>query len=309
MAASEKTLNAKNLATLGAERLAELLMDLATGDAAAKRRLRLELASRSGGSDAALEIRKRLGAIAKAKTYLDWRKIKSFAVDLEVQRAAIVAHVAPTQPGEAFELMWRLLAMAPTIYLRSNDSNGVIQVIMRQALADLGVLAEPAGWSPSLLADRVYEGVNGNEYGQYHGLIAMMAMPLGREGLDILKAKFAELAATLPSTSNPNERRINEYGSRKNDYAALERAKDVRNALTEIADAMGDVDGYAAYFSARMDARAAHRQGLGSRFRSLGGHGESRHLAPRVPRTPGSPATALCRRLLSAYPEGMGHRL
>jgi len=47
--ASDKTLNAKNLAALGAERLAELLLELAQGDAASKRHLRLELATRSGG--------------------------------------------------------------------------------------------------------------------------------------------------------------------------------------------------------------------------------------------------------------------
>jgi hypothetical protein len=41
---SEKTLNAKNLAALGAKRLADLLLEVTAGDAAAKRRLRLELA-------------------------------------------------------------------------------------------------------------------------------------------------------------------------------------------------------------------------------------------------------------------------
>jgi hypothetical protein len=55
---SETTLNAKNLAALGAERLAGLLLDVTAGDAAAKRQLRLELVTRSGG-DAASEIRKR----------------------------------------------------------------------------------------------------------------------------------------------------------------------------------------------------------------------------------------------------------
>jgi len=51
--ASEKTLNVKNLAGLGAERLAELVLELSAGDAASKRKLRLELVSRSGGADVA----------------------------------------------------------------------------------------------------------------------------------------------------------------------------------------------------------------------------------------------------------------
>lgn len=42
--ASMTTLNAKNLEALGAERVAELLIEISTGSAMAKWRLRLELA-------------------------------------------------------------------------------------------------------------------------------------------------------------------------------------------------------------------------------------------------------------------------
>ena len=43
---SKKTLNAKNLASLGAQRLSELLIEISTGNITAKHRLRLELAGR-----------------------------------------------------------------------------------------------------------------------------------------------------------------------------------------------------------------------------------------------------------------------
>jgi hypothetical protein len=43
--ASRKNLNAKDLEALGAERLAELLVEVSTGNAGVKRRIRLELAS------------------------------------------------------------------------------------------------------------------------------------------------------------------------------------------------------------------------------------------------------------------------
>ena len=46
--ASKSTLNAKNLEALGAERLAQLLIEISTGDAAAKRKLRLALAGAEG---------------------------------------------------------------------------------------------------------------------------------------------------------------------------------------------------------------------------------------------------------------------
>ncbi len=44
---TKTTPNSKNLASLGAERLADLLMELAAGDTAIKRRLRLELRPRT----------------------------------------------------------------------------------------------------------------------------------------------------------------------------------------------------------------------------------------------------------------------
>ncbi|RZL70735.1 MAG: hypothetical protein EOP66_15920, partial [Sphingomonas sp.] len=135
--ASTTTLNANNLAALGSERLAALLLEMTAGDAAAKRRLRLELASHSGG-DVAREIRKRLVSIARSRSYVDWPKAREFGQDLETQREAIVTHVAPNNPDEAFDLLWRLLEMAPSIYERCDDSNGLIGGIIATARDDLG---------------------------------------------------------------------------------------------------------------------------------------------------------------------------
>ena len=55
--APKTTLNAKNLEALGAQRLAELLIEISTGSALAKRRLRLELAGTGGTGDVARKIR------------------------------------------------------------------------------------------------------------------------------------------------------------------------------------------------------------------------------------------------------------
>jgi hypothetical protein len=65
--ASKTTLNAKNLEALGAERLAQLLIEVSTGNAAAKRKLRLALAGAQSPREAAREIIKRLTSIARAR--------------------------------------------------------------------------------------------------------------------------------------------------------------------------------------------------------------------------------------------------
>jgi hypothetical protein len=69
----KKTLNAKNLEALGAERLAELLMEISGGNAVVKRRLRLELAGAQNPAALARAIRKRLAAMARSRTFVDWR--------------------------------------------------------------------------------------------------------------------------------------------------------------------------------------------------------------------------------------------
>jgi hypothetical protein len=73
--APKNTLNAQNLEALGAKRLAELLIDISSGDAAAKRRLRLALAGAQSPADAAREIRKRLIAISRSRSFVDWQTI------------------------------------------------------------------------------------------------------------------------------------------------------------------------------------------------------------------------------------------
>ena len=70
--ASRKTVTPDNLAALGAERLAAILIELAEGDAEVRRRLRLELAAQSGGDIIAAEIGKRITTLKSARSFIDW---------------------------------------------------------------------------------------------------------------------------------------------------------------------------------------------------------------------------------------------
>src|ERR1700690_1746501 len=83
--ASKRKVNLDTLEALGAKRLAALLMDLAEDDAAINRRLRLELAAKEAPESVAAELRKRLAQIARARSFIDWRKIRELAADLEMQ--------------------------------------------------------------------------------------------------------------------------------------------------------------------------------------------------------------------------------
>jgi hypothetical protein len=72
---------------------------------------------------------------------VDWHKVRPLATDLDMQRSAIVKHVAPTAPAEAFDLLWRFLELAASVHERCDDSNGTIGHIFSEALDDLGAIA------------------------------------------------------------------------------------------------------------------------------------------------------------------------
>jgi hypothetical protein len=105
--ASKKTLNAKNLAALGADRLADLILEVTKGNAAAKRRLRLELAGEVGSDDVAREIQKRLVTISRSRSFIDWQGRNAFAADLNMLRQAIVEQVGKVDPVTGFDQIWR----------------------------------------------------------------------------------------------------------------------------------------------------------------------------------------------------------
>jgi hypothetical protein len=122
--ASRTVLNTKNLEALGAKRLAELLVEVSTANAAVKRRLRLELAGSQSSGEVSKEVRKRLTTVARSRSFIDWQNRKSLIEDLEAQRRAIVNQVAKTDPTEAIELMWRFVTIANSVFERCDDSSG-----------------------------------------------------------------------------------------------------------------------------------------------------------------------------------------
>jgi hypothetical protein len=88
-----------SLEALGAERLADLLIEISAGTA--KRRLRLELAGAESPAEVAKEIRKQLTMIARSRSLIDWQNRKALVDDLETQRRGIVDKVAKkrSRPG------------------------------------------------------------------------------------------------------------------------------------------------------------------------------------------------------------------
>lgn len=250
--ASKKTLNENNLEALGAKRLAELLMEISAGNAAAKRRLRLELTGVESPGEVAKEIRKRMTTIARSRSFVDWQNRKSLVDDLETQRRAIVDQVAKSNPAEGLELMWRFLELANSVFERCDDSSGTVIGVFHAACGDLGDLARSAKSDPKNLGDHAFQSLIRNDYGQFDGLIAALAPALGQEGLEHLKQRMIALSEEPVRRPADKERQVIGWGSSRpiyaDDLAEHSRVSTVRLALKEIADAQGDVDAYVAQY-------------------------------------------------------------
>jgi hypothetical protein len=227
--ASKKTVTPDNLAALGPERLAAILIELAEGDAEVKRRLRLELAAQTGGDSIAAEIGKRIAALRSARSFIDWQKRRDFVRDLDLQRAMIADRVAQTRADLALDLMWRFMDLAEPVLNRVDDSSGSVGDVFRVACDDLGAIAVKARPDPVGLADRVFTALLANEYGVYDGLVPVMLPAFGEAGAAHLKSRLAQALADRSKASG-------------RDW----RAGAARRALQDIADGQADVDAYVA---------------------------------------------------------------
>ncbi len=247
---SRKTLNAKDLEALGAERLAELLVEVSTGNASVKRRIRLELAGLKSPDQVAKEIRKRLTTIARSRSFVDWQNRRDLVDDLEAQRRAIVQQVGKADPAEGLDLIWRFMALANSVFARCDDSSGSVGSIFHAACLDLGEMAQAAKVSPEELAERTFNALIDNDYGQYDELIAVLTPALGPTGLAQLKGRFLELSKVRPERPKDKDRRVIGWGGGgplyADEIANRHRESAIRLALQEIADAQGDVDAFIA---------------------------------------------------------------
>ena len=219
--AAKRTLNAKNLETLGAAALAELLIEVSAGNAVIQRRLRLALAAAGGAEGAAQEVRKRLAAIARSTTFIDSARRKALLADLEAQQQAITGPIARADPALAVELQVRLLELGEGVLDRCSDSTGAVIGVFQRGVDGLASLAGAAGISISGLVELAAELLQENGYGQFEGLIPALAPLLGEAGL------------------------------RQLEQALLERGAVDRLTLVQLAQGRGDLDGYLALFDAR----------------------------------------------------------
>jgi hypothetical protein len=226
--AAKTTLNAANLESLGAPRLAALTLELAAGDAAAKRRLRLELAGRHDAAELARTVRKRWQTVARASSLLDSEDQRELARDLDAHRRAVLDHLAPHRPDEAVDLLLGLVELRPAVFDRRRWSDGALLGVFDDAAADLPALLDAARPAPAPLADRVARLVAADGWNGAVDVVAAVAPRLGEAGRRGLRDRLEAARA---------------------DRAAGDSGRRLVAALAHLADLEGDVDAYVALFA------------------------------------------------------------
>jgi hypothetical protein len=223
---SRKTLTTANLAALGAERLAELLIDVAEGHAQIKRRLRLELAGEVGPGDLVGELAKRIDSVADSRARVHWRKHKEFVRELDMIRSLIAGRLAALDPTLALPVMIGFIDLAEGVFTRTQDAKGEVEAVFQAAVDDVGAIAPLARSDPRVVADQLFDLLMTGRAGLSTRVLRNALPALNAIALAALRARI--------ETTMASQRRV---------------SATLKAAIQVLADAQGDVDGYIAQFT------------------------------------------------------------
>lgn len=125
--ARKPSLTLESLIELGAPKLAALILDETKANAPFRKRANAALAGAQGADVVAALIDRRLAALEKARSMVDWRKERDFAGDLKATADTILGELAALDPALAFPRLVRFLATHGDVFGRVDDSSGRLQ--------------------------------------------------------------------------------------------------------------------------------------------------------------------------------------
>jgi len=169
--ASPKRLNAANLTALGADRLGDLLMQAAEADALLKRRLRLVLAAEAGPDLLAIELDKRLTALAASRARVSWRKRPDLLRELDILRRAVVEDLAEAAPAIALDRLIAWFDLFRGLATRVKDPRGEVTTAFEAAAPDLWTVARAATDADKTAVERLAAAIERQplEYARWIG--------------------------------------------------------------------------------------------------------------------------------------------
>jgi len=139
---AKTSLSLENLVALGAEKLAQIIVDEAKGNAPFRKKVNAALAGAKGPEAVAALIDRRLAALEKARAQVAWEKEKDFAADLAATVDTILKELAQADAGLALERLLRFIDTHAKVFERIDDSSGRIQDVYWRASKTAPELAQ-----------------------------------------------------------------------------------------------------------------------------------------------------------------------
>ncbi|THD60811.1 DUF6880 family protein [Phenylobacterium sp.] len=255
--ASRKTLKRENLAGLGADRLADILLGVADTRPDLKRRLRMEVAAEQGAEHLVPQVDKRLATLETSRGQVTWRQKPAVIRDLDALRGLIAERLAGLDRSAALERLWQFLETSTPVARRFHGRDDAMAAVYLHAAGDLGRLL--AAHDPRMAADRLVEAI---------------------------AARPQTWADWLPATLEPVPRAVAlialELGR-----ARQERAAGWLTVMRHLADAAGDVEAFRETYPAEALATPAISVELARRYMAAGQVEAAGDVLRRAAPTPG----------------------
>ncbi|SRR5229473_7697988 len=223
------------LTELGAHKLAELLIAEAAGNRKLKQAIDMAISNKEGPAALGANVRKRLVGFAKSRSMPSYERGREIIVELDGLSTMIVEIIGLENPRLAFELLWELIELHPSILELVDDSSGHVGDVFATACNNLGPLAERASIDPDALAALVFQKITNNHYGIYDGLITSLNAALGREG----RAKLRGLLLQRRQQYLTNDK-VAANAAGRHDFTL----GGLSLALRDIAEIEGDTDAF-----------------------------------------------------------------
>lgn len=230
--ARTKKLNAASLSEVGAQRLAELLLEASENDQMVTRALNLEITALKGTKELARAIRKRISTIKRSRSTVDWDRVRVLDRDLNIHLDAITKKIAPSDPKIAIDLLWEFLHTATPVLDRILGRVDYIASTYSDCVRVLGEISSSNAVDPSKMIENVLECLENNDYGQFDKLIVNIAPTLTEDSQNELKRELQNRFSSDSSKCQTGRQKMGVYFA--------------ESGLRDLADVQEDVDAYIA---------------------------------------------------------------
>ncbi len=235
----------EKLLELGPEKLVQLVLDEAERDAAFRKRVSAALAARKGPESVAKIVDRRLGALERARSFIDWNKARAFRDDLAATVATIAEELGKADPGMAIDRLLRFIATHDSVSRRVDDSYGRIENVYDQAIEEVGRLTPNlAQDEKALLPGKIMAALDDADHGY---LVAAAEAVIEHLPKDVLRTWNTELT----TLQEEQEAKI----AKSKDRYIFSNVWQYRDMRQIIADTLGDLDGLLALESTKHPKR------------------------------------------------------